>query len=113
MNNDQIVKIAVNALENVKGENIQVIDTKQISPLFSKIIICTGNSTRQVSALAHHVNEDFKANNIHVISIEGKRGGEWVLVDAGDVVVHVMLAQVRAYYDLETLWSRESTQAID
>ena len=112
MSNDEIVKIAVDALENVKGENIQVIDTHQSSPLFSKIIICTGKSTRQVSALAHHVNEDFKANNIHVIGVEGKRGGEWVLVDAGDVVVHIMLPQVREYYDLETLWSRESTQAI-
>lgn len=105
MSDNEITQIAINALENIKGENIVVLDTRDLSPLFSTIIICSGNSTRQVAALAHSVNEDFKANNIEVIGVEGKRGGEWVLVDSGNVVVHIMLPQVRTYYDLETLWN--------
>jgi ribosome-associated protein len=101
----EITQIAVNALENIKGENIVVLDTSAQSSVFHTIIICSGNSTRQVSALAHSVSEDFKANNIEIIGVEGKRSGEWVLVDSGDVVIHIMLPQVRAYYDLETLWN--------
>jgi ribosome-associated protein len=105
MNIPEITQIAINALENIKGENIVVLDTSHQSALFNIIIICSGNSPRQVSALANSVSEDFRANNIEIIGIEGKRGGEWVLVDGGDVVIHIMLPQVRAYYDLETLWN--------
>lgn len=101
----EITRIAINALENIKGENIVVLDTSTQSSLFNIVIICSGNSTTQVSALAHSVSKDFKANNIKIIGIEGKKGGEWVLVDSGDVVIHIMLPKVRAYYDLETLWN--------
>ncbi|RTK94346.1 MAG: ribosome silencing factor [Neisseriaceae bacterium] len=102
---EQIAKIAVNALEDVKGDNIQVIDTTNLSALFSRMIVCTGNSNRQVKALANSVLQDFKANDISIVGSEGEGSGEWVLVDSGDVVVHVMLPQVRAYYDLESLWN--------
>jgi ribosome-associated protein len=101
----QITQIAVNALENIKGENIVIIDTSHQSALFSVIIICSGKSTTQVSALANSVSQDFKANNINIVGIEGKKNGEWVLVDSGDVLIHIMLPQVRDYYDLETLWN--------
>lgn len=101
----EITQIAVNALENIKGENIIVLDTTSQSCMFNAIIICSGNSPRQVTALAHSVSEDFKANNIKVFGVEGKRGGEWVLVDGGEIIVHIMLPQVRLYYDLETLWN--------
>ena len=92
---DQITQIAVNALEDVKGDNIVVIDTHKLSSLFSKMIV------------------EFKANNIVIIGVEGEAGGEWVLVDCGDIVVHVMLPQVRNYYDLESLWNgqRPTTQS--
>ncbi|MDD3266270.1 MAG: ribosome silencing factor [Burkholderiales bacterium] len=102
---DQITKVAVNALEDIKGDNIKVIDTVGLSPLFSKMIVCTGSSNRQVKSLANNVREEFKANNINIVGVEGEAGGEWVLVDSGDVVVHVMLPQVRTYYDLESLWN--------
>lgn len=110
MDTQQITAIAVNALEDVKGENIVVIDTTKLSPLFNAMIVCSGNSTRQVSALAHSVTEDFKANGIDVIGVEGKRGGEWVLVDGGDVVVHVMLPKVRDYYSIEALWNGDTSE---
>ena len=107
MTPDKIAEIAVNALENVKGENIIVIDTSKTSPLFSKMIICSGNSSRQTGALIDRVEEDFKNNGINVIGVEGKQGGEWVLLDAGDVIVHVMLPHVRTYYAIENLWNEE------
>ena len=107
MDTKQIIQIAVNALENVKGENIIVLDTHKLSSLFSAMIICSGNSSRQISALIDHVEEDFKKNNINVIGIESKNGGEWVLLDSGDVIIHVMLPHIRSYYAIETLWNDE------
>ncbi len=106
MNLEQITQIAVNALEDVKGENIVVIDTSKLSPLFQKIIVCSGNSNRQVSALANNVVEDLKENGVKINGIEGRRGGEWVLVDADDIVIHVMLPRVRDYYEIEQLWQQ-------
>jgi ribosome-associated protein len=100
-----ISKIAVNALEDIKGDNIVVIDTQKLSPLFSTMIVCTGSSNRQVKSLANNVVEEFKKNGVGIVGIEGEAGGEWVLVDSGDVVVHIMLPQVRSYYDLESLWN--------
>ncbi len=100
-----ISKIAVNALEDIKGDNIVVIDTQELSPLFSKMIVCTGSSNRQVKSLANNVVEEFKKNGVGIVGVEGEAGGEWVLVDSGDVVVHIMLPQVRSYYDLESLWN--------
>jgi ribosome-associated protein len=102
---EEIAKVAVNALEDIKGENIVVIDTEELSPLFSRMIVCTGNSNRQVKSLANNVAEEFKKHQIDIVGIEGEQGGEWVLVDSGDLVVHIMLPQVRAYYDLESLWN--------
>ncbi len=109
----QITQIAINALENVKGENIVVLDTSKRSPLFSTMIICSGNSTRQVAALVDRVEEDFKKNGIDIIGVEGKRGGEWALLDGGDVIIHVMLPHVRSYYAIETLWNDELVNTTD
>ena len=102
---EEIAKVAVNALEDIKGENIVVIDTEELSPLFRRMIVCTGSSNRQVKSLANNVAEEFKKHQIDIVGIEGEQGGEWVLVDSGDLVVHIMLPQVRAYYDLESLWN--------
>ncbi len=107
MDTEQITAIAVNALEDVKGENIAIINTSHISSMFNAIIVCSGNSSRQIAALAHNVVEDLKTNGVHIIGVEGKRGGEWVLVDAADVVVHIMLPKVREYYSIEALWNQE------
>lgn len=107
MKTQEIIDIAVNALEDVKGENIVVIDTSHLSPMFNAMIICSGNSSRQVAALAHNVTEDLKEKGVHIIGVEGKRGGEWVLVDASDVIVHVMLPKVRDYYSIEALWNQD------
>lgn len=110
MDTQQITAIAVNALEDVKGENIVVIDTSKLSPLFNAMIVCSGNSSRQVAALANNAVEDLKAQGVNIVGVEGKRGGEWVLVDAGDVVIHVMLPKVRDYYAIEALWHGTDTE---
>jgi len=98
------VDIIVSALEDVKGHNIVVQNTESKSQLFSYMIFCSGTSSRQTAALARNVVDELKNNNIPIVSIEGERNGDWVLVDCGDVVVHVMLGIVREYYNLEELW---------
>jgi ribosome-associated protein len=104
---DNMVAISVNALEDVKGKDIIVLDTSAQTSLFSWMIIASGDSTRQVKALANNVAVDLKEAGYEIISTEGLDSGEWALVDAGDLVVHVMQPAVRDYYDIEALWGGE------
>ena len=100
----KMLEIAVNALEDVKAKDIAVLETQEKTPLFARMIIASGDSTRQVRALVNNVAVDLKAAGFEILSTEGQEGGEWALVDAGDLVVHVMLPAVRDYYDIDTLW---------
>lgn len=101
---DEVKKIAVSALEDIKGKDITVLDTHALSDLFDCMIVASGDSNRQVRALANNVREELKAQGVEIISMEGEESGEWVLVDAGDLVVHIMQPAVRDYYNLEELW---------
>lgn len=101
---DTLVAIAVNALEDIKGKDIIVLDTSAKTSLFARMIVASGDSTRQVKALANNVAVELKQAGFEIISTEGLDSGEWVLVDAGDLVVHVMQPAVRDYYDIEALW---------
>ncbi len=100
----KLQKIVVDALEDIKGRDIEVINTSKLTSLFDRIVIASGDSNRQVKALARNVQEKARESGIDVISVEGEEQGEWVLVDLGDIVVHVMHPTVRAYYNLEELW---------
>ncbi|MBB5192318.1 ribosome-associated protein [Silvimonas terrae] len=100
----QMRDVAVAALEDIKGKEILVLDTTQLTDLFDCMIVATGESNRQVRALANNVSVELKAKGFEIVSTEGEDSGEWVLVDAGSLVVHVMLPPVRDYYDLEQLW---------
>lgn len=100
----KLQKIAVAALEDIKGENIEVIDTKKLTALFDRIIVATGSSNRQVKALARSVQDKVREAGGEIYGVEGEASGEWVLVDLGDIVVHVMQPAVRSYYNLEELW---------
>ena len=100
----KLQKLAVDALEDVKAKDIEVIKTTKLTSLFDRIIVASGDSTRQVKALARNVHDKVKEAGGDVIGIEGEDGGEWVLVDLGDIVVHVMQPAVRVYYNLEELW---------
>jgi len=100
----KLQKIAVGALEDIKAKDIEVINTSKVSAMFDRVIIATGDSNRQVKALARSVHDKVKEAGGTVIGVEGEDAGEWVLVDLGDIVVHVMQPAVRAYYNLEELW---------
>jgi ribosome-associated protein len=97
--------LVVDALEDIKGRDIEVFNTQGLTALFDRLIVASGDSNRQTRALARHVQEKVKAAGGSVISVEGEETGEWVLVDLGDIVVHLMQPAVRAYYNLEELWS--------
>ena len=104
---DTLVAIAVNALEDIKGKDIIVLDTSAKTSLFARMIVASGDSTRQDKALDNNVAVELKQAGFEIISTEGLDSGEWVLVDAGDLVVHVMQPAVRDYYDIEALWGGE------
>lgn len=97
-------RAVVEALEDVKGHDIVVFNVSRLSSIFERVVIASGDSTRQVKALADRVCEKLRALGAPARGIEGKGNAEWVLVDAGDIVVHVMHPAVRSYYNLEEIW---------
>jgi ribosome-associated protein len=101
----KLQKIVVNALEDIKGKDIEVINTAKLTSMFDRLVIASGDSNRQVKALARNVQDKVREAGGEIVSVEGEDAGEWVLVDIGDVVVHVMQPTVRQYYNLEELWS--------
>jgi ribosome-associated protein len=106
----KLQKIIVAALEDIKGKDIEIINTSKVSSMFDCVVIATGESNRQVRALARNVSEKAREAGAEVISMEGEDTGEWVLVDLGDIVVHVMQPTVRQYYNLEELWQTTPAQ---
>jgi ribosome-associated protein len=98
-------KVVVDALEDIKAKDIEVIDTSRLTALFDRIVIASADSNRQTRALARNVQEKVKETGGEVVSVEGEETGEWVLVDLGDVVVHIMQPAIRSYYNLEELWA--------
>jgi ribosome-associated protein len=100
-----LVDIAIDALEDVKGINIVSMDVTELTDVMDTLVVASGNSNRQVKALADNVVEECKKAGFQPIGVEGMEGSEWVLVDLGDVVVHVMLPETRAFYELEKLWA--------
>lgn len=104
MNTLKLQKLAVDALEDIKAKDIEVINTAKLTSMFDRIIVASGDSTRHVKALARSVHDKVKEAGGNVIGIEGEESGEWVLVDLGDIVVHVMQPAVRVYYNIEDLW---------
>lgn len=104
MSPDKLAKTAVAALEDIKGRDIVVFNVTKRTALFDKVIVASGDSNRQVRALANNVSEEVKKGGGHVLSIEGAQTGEWILVDLGAVIVHVMQPAIRQYYNLEEIW---------
>ena len=100
----QLQALVIDALEDVKAQDIKVYDTTHLTSLFDRIAIASGTSNRQTKALAASVRDKVKENGGKIISIEGETTGEWVLVDLGDMIVHIMQPAIRAYYRLEEIW---------
>ena len=103
-------KTAVNALDDIKARDVTVLDVRKLTSLFDTMIIATAESQRQVNALARHVRDKLAGIGATIVGVEGEESGEWVLVDAGDIVVHIMQPAVRAHYNLEELWAPRSTR---
>jgi ribosome-associated protein len=99
--------IVVDALEDVKGQDITVFDTTNLTSLFDRIAVVSGTSNRQTKALAASVRDKVKSAGGDVIGLEGEDTGEWVLVDLGDMIVHIMQPAIRQYYRLEEIWGEK------
>jgi ribosome-associated protein len=103
-------RAVVEALEDIKGKDIVVYNTARMPSMFERVVIATGDSNRQVKALADNVQERIRSLGSRVYGVEGERGGEWVLVDLGDVVVHIMHPTVRDFYNLEEIWGGKTVR---
>ena len=97
--------LVISALEDIKAHDIVAIDVRKLTAMFDWIVVASADSARQTKALSRHVRDRLKENGAHIIGTEGEESGDWILVDAGDIVTHVMQPAVREYYNLEELWS--------
>ena len=100
----KLQRVIVDGLEDVKAQNIQVFNTEHLSPLFERVIVASGTSNRQTRSLAASVRDAVKSAGEPSPRTEGEDNGEWIIVDCGQAVVHVMQPAIRAYYHLEELW---------
>lgn len=100
----KLQRAIVDGLEDVKAQHIVVFDTEALSPLFERVIIASGTSNRQTKALASSVRETVKARGLQVLRTEGEASGEWIIVDCGAAVAHIMQPAIRDYYHLEEIW---------
>ena len=104
---EELKETILNSLEDIKAVNPVAIDVKNISSLTDFMVIASGTSNRHLAAMSERVLEGLKENNVSGIRIEGQGGDEWLLVDAGDVIIHLMSSDAREFYDLESLWDPE------
>lgn len=104
MKPEELREIAVTALEDMKGIDITVMDVRTLTSITDYMIVCTSRSTRHAKALAESVSTKAKEMKASFVRTEGEKDGEWILVDLGDVVIHIMVATVRSFYSLEDLW---------
>ena len=105
--NKELKETILSSLEGIKAVNPVAIDVKNISSLTDFMVIASGTSNRHLAAMSERVLEGLKENNVSGIRIEGQGGDEWLLVDAGDVIIHLMSSDAREFYDLESLWDPE------
>jgi len=104
MDIQKLQRLVIDALEDVKAQDIKIFNTSHITGLFDRVVIASGSSNRQTRAIASNVVDRARAQKIPIIAYEGEDTGEWVLVDLGDIVVHCMQPSVRQYYNLEEIW---------
>ena len=100
----KLQRAIVDGLEDVKAQHVVVFNTEHLSPLFERVIIASGTSNRQTKALAASVRDTVRARGLQVMRTEGEENGEWIIVDCGAAVVHIMQPAIREYYHLEEIW---------
>jgi ribosome-associated protein len=106
----KLQRTVIDALEDVKAQDIKIFNTSHLTSLFDRVIIASATSNRHTRSLASSVADRARAAGGHVIAIEGEETGEWVLVDLGDIVVHLMQPGIRSYYNLEEIWGDKSVR---
>jgi ribosome-associated protein len=106
----KLQRAIVDGLEDVKAQDIRVFNTEHLSPLFERVIVASGTSNRQTKALASSVRDSVKSQGMAVLRSEGEDNGEWIIVDCGAAVVHVMQPAIRQYYNLEELWGEKAVK---
>jgi ribosome-associated protein len=109
---DKLQQTVINAMEDLKAEKIRHINLQGVSGFTDRMIFASGNSSRHVKSIAQAVVEKMKQLNIPVIGVEGEDVGDWVLVDLGEIVLHVMLPATREFYDIERLWSDQAGREV-
>mgnify|MGYP000029413305 FL=1 len=102
---EQLHHLVVEALDDLKAKDIVTLDVREMTGMTDHMVICTGTSSRHVKSLAANVASDAKKQGVMPLGVEGDNGSDWVLVDFGDIVVHVMMTEAREFYELEKLWS--------
>ena len=110
LNTDKLQEIVIQALEDLKAENIKHLNLEGISGFTDRMVFASGNSNRHVKSIAQSVVEASKQAGVSPLGVEGEDIGDWVLVDLSDIVVHVMLPETREFYDIERLWSEQVGQ---
>ena len=105
MNSEQLCTLIIDALDDVKAQNVTKLDVRKMTTVTDYMIVASGTSNRHVKALVDNVSEKAREAGHKPIGVEGEEGGEWVLLDLQDALVHVMLPKVREFYNLEKLWS--------
>src|SRR5918993_4157963 len=103
----KLQRAIVDGLEDVKAHDIRVFNTEHLSPLFERVIIASGTSNRQTKALAASVRDSVKSRGMQVMRTEGEDNGEWIIVDCGAAVAHIMQPAIRTYYHLEEIWGEK------
>jgi ribosome-associated protein len=106
----KLQRAIVDGLEDVKAQDIRVFNTEHLSPLFERVIVASGTSNRQTKALASSVRDSVKSCGLAVMRTEGEDNGEWIIVDCGAAVAHIMQPAIRQYYNLEELWGDKAVR---
>ena len=109
---DQILELITTSLDDDKAENILTIPLQGKSAMADYMVVASGTSSRQVAAMAEHIEFKLKQNKIAILGLEGLRQADWVLIDANDVVVHLFRPEVREFYGLERMWANDAVEEI-
>ena len=112
MQTDQLIKLVQSALEDIKARDVAVLDVTGKSSVTDCMIVASGTSKRHVMSVAQEVVDKVKDAGLRPVGVEGQGVGDWVLVDLGDVIVHVMMPDARSFYDIERLWSVDAAEAV-
>jgi ribosome-associated protein len=108
LDNNKMLNLVRNALEDMKSQDMMILDVRDITTVTDNMIIVTGTSTQHLRSMVNHLKSEAKKHDIDVLGSEGEDSAEWILLDLGNVIVHAMLPEIRQYYEIEKLWSVDS-----